>query len=128
MNPKISPQVKKELQNMVEVGIIEPIRYSSWVSDLVIVSKKTGEIRICVDFIKLNQASLKENYPLPNMEYFLQRVTNVEIMSMLDGFSGYNQVLVREGDQLKTCFTTPLGTYKYLQIPFELTNVGGTFQ
>jgi hypothetical protein len=127
MNPKVAPQVQKELQKMVEAGIIEPIRYSSWVSNPVIVRKKTGEIRICVDFINLNQASLKDNYPLPNMEYLLQRVTGAEMMSMLDGFSGYNQVLVKEDDQLKTAFTTPWGTYKYLQMPFRTHQRRGYF-
>jgi hypothetical protein len=112
---------------MVEAGIIEPIRYSSWVSNPVIVRKKTGDIRICVDFRNLNQASLKDNYPLPNMEYLLQRVTRAEMMSMLDGFSGYNQVLVKEDDQLKIAFTTPWGTYKYLRMPFGLTNARGYF-
>ena len=87
MNPKVSPQIQKELQNMVEARIIEPIRYSSWVSNPVIVRKKTGEIRICVDFRNLNQALLKDNYPLPNMECLLQRVIGEEMMSMLDGFS-----------------------------------------
>jgi hypothetical protein len=62
------------------------------------------------------------------MEYLLQRVTGAEMMSMLDGFSGYNQVLVKEDDQLKTAFTTPWGTYKYLRMPFGLTNAGATFQ
>jgi hypothetical protein len=62
------------------------------------------------------------------MEYLLQRVTRAEMMSMLDGFSGYNQVLVKEDDQLKTTFTTPWGTYKYLRMPFGLTNIGATFQ
>jgi hypothetical protein len=128
MNLKVSPQVQKELQKMVEAGIIKPIRYSSWVSNLVIVRKKTGDIKICVDFRNLNQASLKDNYPLPNMEYLLQRVTGAEMMSMLDGFSGYNQVLMKEDDQLKTSFTTPWGTYKYLRMPFGLTNTGATFQ
>jgi hypothetical protein len=128
MNPKVSPQVQNELQKMVEVGIIESTRYSSWVSNPVIARKKTSDIRICVDFRNLNQASLKYNYPLPNMDYILQRVTKEEMMSMLDVFSGYNQVLVKEDDQLKTSFTTPLGTYKYLRIPFGLTNTGATFQ
>jgi hypothetical protein len=62
------------------------------------------------------------------MEHLLQRVTGAEMMSMLDGFSGYNQVLVKKYDQLKTAFTTPWGTYKYLRMPFGLTNVGSTFQ
>jgi hypothetical protein len=124
MNPKIAPQVQKELQKMVEAGIIEPIRYPSWVSNLVIVRKKTGEIMICVDFKNLNQASLKDNYPLPNMEYLLQRVIGAEMMSMIDGFSGYNQVWVKEDGQLKIAFITHWGTYKYLRMPFGLTNAG----
>jgi hypothetical protein len=61
---------------MVKARIIEPIRYSSWVSNLFIVRKKTSEIRICVNFRNLNEALLKDNYPLPNMEYLLQRVTS----------------------------------------------------
>jgi hypothetical protein len=84
------------------------------VSNPVIVRKKAGEIRICVDFINLNQASLKYNYSLPNMEYLLKRVTGAQMMSILDGFWGYNQVLVKEDDQFKTTFTTPWGTYNYL--------------
>jgi hypothetical protein len=62
------------------------------------------------------------------MEYLMQRVTKEEMMSMLDGFSGYNQVLVKEDDQLKIGFTTPWGTYKYLRMPFGSTNAGATFQ
>jgi hypothetical protein len=62
------------------------------------------------------------------MEYVLQRVTGAEMMSILDGFSGYNQVILKEHDQLKTSFTTPWGTYKYLRMTFGLTNAGATFQ
>jgi hypothetical protein len=62
------------------------------------------------------------------MENLLQRVIGAGMLSMLDGFSGYNQVLVKEEDQLKTTFTTPWGTYKYLRMPFGLLNVGSTFQ
>jgi hypothetical protein len=62
------------------------------------------------------------------MDYILQRVTGAEMMSMINGFSGYNQVLVKEDDQLKTTFTTPWGTYKYLRMPFGPTNAGATFQ
>ena len=71
---------------------------------------------------------LKDNYPLPDMETLLQRVTRSGMMSMLDGFSGYNQVLVHKEDQHKSTFTTPWGTCKFLRIPFGLLNVGATFQ
>ena len=69
--------------------------------NLVVVQKNNGDIRLCVDFRNLNHVSLKDNYPLPNMEHILQRFNIAEMMSMLDGFSGYNQVLVKEKDQLK---------------------------
>jgi ribonuclease HI len=128
INPKLAGQIQKELQKMVDAGIIAPIRYSSWMSNLVVVRKKNGDIRLCVDFRNLNQASLKDNYPLPNMEHLLQRVTGAGMMSMLDGFSGYNQVLLKREDQLKTAFTTPWGTFMYLRMPFGLMNAGATFQ
>jgi hypothetical protein len=124
----LASQIQKELQKMVDADIITPIRYSSWMSNLVVVPKKNGDIRLCVDLCNLNQLSLKENYPLPNMEHFLQRVTGEGMMSMLDGFSGYNQVLLKREDQLKPAFTTPWGTFMYLRILFGLMNFSATFQ
>jgi hypothetical protein len=128
INPKLAGKIQKELQKMVDAGIIAPIRYSSWMSNLVVVRKKNGDIRLCVDFRNLNQMSLKDNYPLSNMEHLLQRVTGAGMMSMLDGFSGYNQILLKREDQLKTAFTTPWGTFMYLRMPFGLMNAGATFQ
>jgi hypothetical protein len=72
INPKMARQVQRELQKMVDDGIITPIRYSSWISNLVVVQKKNGDIHLCVDFHNLNQLSLKDNYPFPNMEHLLQ--------------------------------------------------------
>ena len=113
---------------MYEAGIIVPIRYSEWVSNLVSIRKKTGEIRLCIDFRDLNKASLKDNYPLPKMDNILQRVVGSRRISLLDGYSGYNQILVYPADQLKTTFTTPWGTFMYVKIPFGLMNAGATFQ
>jgi len=120
--------MQEELIKLREVGIIMPIRHSTWVSNLVPVRKKNGDIRLCVDFRNLNVSSLKDNYPLPNMEAMLQRVTSCELLSMMDGFSGYSQVKVKESEQFKTAFTTPWGTYVYIRMPFGLTNAGATFQ
>ena len=122
------PLVEKEIKMMYDVGIIVPLRYSKWVSNLVSVRKKTGEIRLCIDFRNLNKASLKYNYPLPKMDHILQRVVGSKIISLLDGFSGYNQVMVHPDDQHNTTFTTPWGTFMYVKIPFGLMNAGATFQ
>jgi hypothetical protein len=113
---------------LLEAKIIAPTRHSTWVSNLVVVRKKTCEIRLCVDFKNLNVSSKKDNYPLPNMEHLLQRITGSTMMSLLDGFSGYNQVWVNKDDRHKTAFTTPWGTFEYLRMPFGLLNVGATFQ
>jgi hypothetical protein len=98
------------------------------VANLVPVRKKSGEIRLCVDFRNLNRSSKKDNYPLPNMEHILQRVTGASRISMIDGFSGYNQISVMPEEREKTAFTTPWGTFMYAKMPFGLMNAGATFQ
>eukprot|EP00253_Pinus_taeda_P002984 PITA_02984 len=95
---------------------------------MVPVRKKTCEIRFCIDFKNLNKVSLKDNYPLPKMDHILQRVVGASRMSLLNGYSGYNQILVHEDDRDKTAFTTPWGTFHYAKMPFGLKNVGATFQ
>ena len=70
---------------MLAAGIIAPTRYSLWCSNLVVVRKKNGSIRICIDFINLNTSCPKDNYPLPDMETLLQRVAGSGMMPMLDG-------------------------------------------
>ena len=71
INPKQLPAVEKEIKKMYDASIIVPVRFSDWVSNLVVVRKKIGEIRLCIDFRNLNRASLKDNYPLPKMEHIL---------------------------------------------------------
>jgi len=96
-------------------------------SNLVHVRKKSREIRLCIDFKNLNKVSLKDNYPLPKMNHILQKVVESSRMSLLDGYSRYNQILVHKDDQLKTAFTTPWGTIMYAKMPFGLKNAGATF-
>eukprot|EP00253_Pinus_taeda_P029729 PITA_29729 len=128
INPMLLPSIEKEVQKMFKADIIAPIRFSEWISNLVPTRKKTGEIRLCVDLRNLNQVSLKDNYPLPKMDHILQRVVGESRISLLDGFSGFNQILVHPDDQDKTTFTTPWGTFKYVKMPFGLKNAGATFQ
>jgi hypothetical protein len=94
INPMLLPIMEKEVKKLLDAQIIVPLRYSEWVANLVPVRKKSGEIRLCVDFRNLNRSSKKDNYPLPKMEHILQRVTGASRISMIDGFSGYNQISV----------------------------------
>ena len=100
------PLIEKEIK-MYDAKIIVPLRYSKWVSNIVPTRKKIGEIRLCIDFRNLNKVSLKDNYPLPKMDQILQKVVGSRMISLLDSFSGYNQVLAHPDDQDKTYFTTP---------------------
>jgi hypothetical protein len=128
INPIFLPVVEREVKNILDVKIIVPLRYSDWVANLVLVRKKSGKIRLCVDFRNLNKYSLKYNYPLPKMDDVLEKVVGENRMSMIDGFSGYNQIAVNEQDKEKTTFTTPWGTFMYDKMPFGLMNAGATFQ
>jgi hypothetical protein len=128
INPMLLPIMEKEVKNLLDAQIIIPLRYSNWVANLVPVRKKSGEIRLCVNFRNLNRRSRKDNYPLPNMEHILQRVTGMARISMIDGFSGYNQISVIPEDREKMAFTTPWGTFMYAKMPFGLMNAGETFQ
>jgi ribonuclease HI len=128
INPMLLPVMEKEVKKLLDAKIIFPLRYSEWVANLVLVRKKSGEIRLYVDFRNLNRSSKKDNYPLPNMEHILQRVTGASRITMIDGFSGYNQISVMPEDREKMTFTTPWGTFMYVKMPFGLMNAGETFQ
>ena len=128
MHPALELAVKKELNKLLTARIIFPVHHTQWVDNLVPVRKKNGDIRLCVDFCNLNRSSEKDNYPVPPMEKILQKVSGAQMLSLLDGFSGYNQVLVSPVVQFKTTFRTPWGTYAYRKMPFGLINAGDKFQ
>jgi hypothetical protein len=128
ISPLLLPVIEREIKKLLDAKIIIPLRYSKWIANLVIVRKKNGEVRLCVDFRNLNKCSKKDNYPLPKMEHLLQRISGAKVMSFLDGFSGYNQISIHPDDQEKTAFTTPWGTFMYAKMPFGLMNARATFQ
>jgi len=128
VNPVLLPLIEKEVKRMYEAGIIAPIRFSEWVSNLVPTRKKTREIRLCVDLRNENKVSLKDHYPLRKMDHILQKVVGASRISLLDGFLGFNQILVHPDGQEMNAFTIPWGTFKYVKIPFGLKNAGATFQ
>ena len=91
----------------MDAKIIVPLRCSTWVANMVPVRKKNGEIRLCVDFCNLNRSSLKANYLVPKIDQILQKVVGAQRISMIDGFSRYNQIAIHPEDREKISFTTP---------------------
>jgi len=71
MHPSLEPLVKKELNKMLDAKIIFPVKHTHWVANLMLVRKKNGDVRLCIDFRDLNRSSQKENYPVPSMEHIL---------------------------------------------------------
>lgn len=128
MNPMLKHVVRDELQKLLKVKFIYPISDSQWVSPLVIVPKKNGKWRVCVDYRELNKATLKDYLPLPFIDQVLDTLAGIMSFSFLDGFCGYNQINIASGDQDKTTFTCPWGTYAYNILPFGLCNAPATFQ
>ncbi|XP_039172811.1 uncharacterized protein LOC120295615 [Eucalyptus grandis] len=90
--------------------------------------KKDGRVRICVDYRDLNKASPKDDFPLPHIDVLVDSTAGFELFSFMDGFSGYNQIRMKEVDKEKTTFITPWGTFHYKVMPFGLKNAGATYQ
>jgi len=128
MNPALKDIVKEELQKLLDARFIYPISNSEWISSLVLVPKKNGKWRICVDYRELNKAINKDHFPLPFIDQVLDDLVGKRFFSFLDGFSGYNQIQLCPEDHDKTTFTCPWGTFAYRVLPFGLCNAPTTFQ
>ncbi|GJT46819.1 reverse transcriptase domain-containing protein [Tanacetum coccineum] len=151
VNPKIHDVIKKEVEKLLNAGLIYPISDSPWVSPVHCVPKKGGftvveneqnELiptrlvtgwRVCIDYRKLNEATRKDHFPLPFMDQMLERLAGNEYYCFLDGFHflgfifkiPYRPKMIKK----KTIgFTCPYGTFAYRRMPFGLCNAPGTFQ
>nr|GEZ37667.1 DNA-directed DNA polymerase [Tanacetum cinerariifolium] len=139
-NPKIHNVIKNEVLKLLDAGLIYPISDSPWVSLVHCVPKKGGftvvkneeneliptrlvmRWRVCIDYLKLNEATRKEHFPLHFMDKMLERLARNEYYCFLDGFLGYFQISTDLKDQEKTTFTCPYGTFSYRRLPFGLCN------
>ena len=83
---------------------------------------------MCVDYTGFNKACLKDHFPLPRIDQIVDSSTGCEILSFLDTYLGYHQIMMKESNQLTTSFTTPYGSYCYITMPFGLKNAGATYQ
>jgi hypothetical protein len=119
-------EIKKLVQEMVEQGVIRPSA-SPCGSPIILVPKKDGTWRMCVDFRALNKITIKNRYPLPHIDDLLDQLKHVVYFTKLDLKSGYHQIKVAEQDIWKTAFKTKQGLFKWLVMPFGLTNAFATF-
>jgi hypothetical protein len=90
LNPNYAAKVKEEIDKLLRVGFIKPVKRATWLSPIVVVPKKNGKLRVCVDYRKLNAATITDTFPLPFTDGLLDTVAGHEMYSFLDGFSGYN--------------------------------------
>ncbi|GJS22805.1 reverse transcriptase domain-containing protein [Tanacetum coccineum] len=146
VNPKIYDVIKKEVEKLLNAGLIYPISDSSCVSPVHYIPKKGGITvikndendliptrlvkgwRVCIDYKKLNEATRKDHFPFPFLDQMFEKFAGNQYYCFLDDFSGYFQIPINLKDQEKTTFTCPYGTFTYLRMPFGLCNAPDTFQ
>ena len=146
LNPTMKEVVRKEVLKWLDTGVIYPISDSAWVSPVQVVPKNGGTTiirtenntllpsrtvtnwKICIDYWKLNKATRKDHFPLSFLDQILDRLAGHEYYCFLDGYFGYNQIVIAPEDQEKTTFTCPYGTFAFRRMLFELSKASGTFQ
>ena len=122
-------ELEEEMTKLMDMGCIEPSN-SSYASPLVLVRKKNGGLRVCVDYRNVNKDTVPDKYPIPRIDELVDMVGRKQptIFSSLDLMHGYHQVKMSDDDKHKTAFTCHLGLYQYRRMPFGLTNAPATFQ
>ena len=119
--------VREELEEMKKSGVIEP-SHGEWSSPIVVVKKKDGNIRMCVDFRRLNSVTPADAYPMPRADELIDKIGKAKYITTLDLSKGYWQVPMKEEDKVKTAFTTPSGLFQFTVMPFGLSGAPATFQ
>ena len=109
-------------------GAIKEVFYPEWLANTVVVKKKNGKWRVCVDFTDLNKACPKYSFPMPRIDQLVDAKVRHPRMSFLDTFQGYHQIPLALEDQEKTAFVSPTGNCHYKVMSFGLKNAGSTYQ
>ena len=124
---KEEDEIGRQLEQYITQGFVRPSK-SPWGAPVLLVGKKDGGLRLCVDYKKLNARTIKNKYPLPRMDDLIDRLRGEIYFTKIDLRSGYHQIRIRIEDISKTGFRTRYGHYEFLVLPFGLTNAPATFQ
>ena len=124
---EVEAQIIQEIKKLLTTGFIKPIQQPKWLSNIVPMKKKNGQIRCCVDFHNLNKACPKDEFPLPNINLLVDSAAGSSMFSFMDGYSRYNQIRIAAKDEEKTAFRTPIRNFYYTVMPFGLKNAGATY-
>lgn len=127
IHPQDLDAVKQHLQELLESGVIRESD-SPFASPIVVVRKKNGSVRLCIDYRKLNAQTIKDAYPLPKLEDTFMALSGSKWFSVLDLKSGYYQIEMEESDKCKTAFVCPVGFWEFNRMPQGVTNAPSTFQ
>ena len=128
MKSEIILEIKEEVEKQLKASFLTAIAYSNWVANIVPMPKNDRKVCICVDYRDLNQASPKNNFPLPHIDTLVDNTATNRFFSFMNGFSSYNQIKMVKEDKAKIAFTIHWGTYAYDVMPFGLKNTGATYQ
>ena len=128
MNPNYVAKVKEEIDKLLRVGFIRSVKRVTWLSHIVVVPKKNENIRVCVDYRKVNAATVMDGFPLPFIDSVIDMVAGHECYNFLDGFGGYNQIRMNPDDQEKTTFVTEWGVFVAEVMMFGLKMALAMFQ
>jgi hypothetical protein len=117
-----------ELRRLLEARFIKEVVHPTWLANPVLVKKKNGKWRMCVDYTGLNKACPKVPFPLPRIDQIVDSTAGCELLCFLDAYSGYHQIKLKNSNQLTTSFITPFDMFCYVTMPFGLRNAGATYQ
>jgi hypothetical protein len=118
---------RNKVKRLLSAGVIREVTYPEWLANTVMVKKVNGKWKMCIDFIDLNKACPKDEFPLPRIDSLVDAAATSDLMSLLDCYSGYHQIWMKKEDEPKTSFITPSGTCFYLWMSEGLKNAGGSF-
>ena len=120
--------LREEVEKLLANKFIREVHYPVWVANPVLVKKKNGKWRTCIDFTDLNKACPKDSFPLPRIDQLVDGTAGHQLLSFMDAYSGYNQIPMEPSDEEHTSFITDRGLYCYKVMPFGLKNAGATYQ